>query len=301
MDSLYCELLIFLKFTGQNKWQSQRDWVVPFWVSTVIFAVPNFRLPACLPYNPSLPINLHLHFNHAHGYLRPHIHWRCIATDLNNRLLVANICLLLSFGRLVMVHSKGSGTFKYLSCHGVLQLLFGMHNRSRQSSIWLGKHSLVTCVCARECPFWSNMAFVLLYSIQEPPATISQPSEEAKRMGVTAPRFCKSWNVFKPPRSHHCSSCGRCVLKMDHHCPWINNCVGYDNYGHFLRFVLYVDLATLYVLILLIWRVRTIMDDIRHFRVREDGIVILDVTRAISNWRNTTSRFSSMQSLQPPR
>lgn len=138
-------------------------------------------------------------------------------------------------------------------------------------------------VYVRELLFWSNMAFVLLYSIQEPPATISQPSEEAKRMGVTAPRFCKSCNVFKPPRSHHCSSCGRCVLKMDHHCPWINNCVGYDNYGHFLRFVLYVDLATLYVLILLIWRVRTIMDDIRHFRVREDGIIILYVTRAISN------------------
>ncbi|GAB5592113.1 Palmitoyltransferase [Umbelopsis nana] len=100
----------------------------------------------------------------------------------------------------------------------------------------------------------------------EPPATITQPSEEAKRMGVTAPRFCKSCNVFKPPRSHHCSACRRCVLKMDHHCPWINNCVGYDNYGHFLRFIIYVDLATLYVLILLIWRVRSIMDDIRHFR-----------------------------------
>lgn len=150
MDSLYCELLIFLKFTGQNKWQSQRNWVVPFWVSTVIFALPNFPLPACLPYNPSLLINLHLHFNHAHWYLRPHLHWRCTATDLNNRLLVANIRLLLSFGRLVMVHSKGSGTFEYLGCHGVLQLLFGMHNRSRKSSIWLGKNAWVTCVCARE-------------------------------------------------------------------------------------------------------------------------------------------------------
>jgi palmitoyltransferase len=86
-------------------------------------------------------------------------------------------------------------------------------------------------------------------------------------MGITGPRFCKTCNVFKPPRSHHCSACRRCVLKMDHHCPWIANCVGYDNYGHFFRFLIYVDLATLYVLILLIWRIRKIMDDIRHFRV----------------------------------
>lgn len=58
-----------------------------------------------------------------------------------------------------------------------------------------------------------------------------------------------------------------CVLKMDHHCPWINNCVGYRNYGHFLRFILTVDIATLYVLVLLCWRTGAIMADIKHFRV----------------------------------
>jgi len=25
---------------------------------------------------------------------------------------------------------------------------------------------------------------------------------------------------------HHCRSCDRCVYLMDHHCIWINNCVG---------------------------------------------------------------------------
>lgn len=29
----------------------------------------------------------------------------------------------------------------------------------------------------------------------------------------------------------------RCVLKMDHHCPWINTCVGYYNHGHFTAFL----------------------------------------------------------------
>jgi len=33
---------------------------------------------------------------------------------------------------------------------------------------------------------------------------------------------------------------------MDHHCPWINNCVGHFNQGHFIRFLFSVDLACSY-------------------------------------------------------
>ena len=31
--------------------------------------------------------------------------------------------------------------------------------------------------------------------------------------------MCTKCNWFKPPRAHHCSECGRCIVKMDHHCP----------------------------------------------------------------------------------
>ncbi|XP_039118677.1 probable protein S-acyltransferase 14 [Dioscorea cayenensis subsp. rotundata] len=51
-------------------------------------------------------------------------------------------------------------------------------------------------------------------------------------------KFCWKCNQLKPPHCHHCSVCGRCVLKMDHHCVWVVNCVGALNYKFFLLFLL---------------------------------------------------------------
>ena len=52
-------------------------------------------------------------------------------------------------------------------------------------------------------------------------------------------RCCVRCARLKPDRSHHCRLCNTCVLKMDHHCPWIANCVGYANYKYFFLMVTY--------------------------------------------------------------
>lgn len=55
--------------------------------------------------------------------------------------------------------------------------------------------------------------------------------------GLDRRAFCNHCQNGKPPRCHHCSVCQRCVLKMDHHCVWVVNCVGARNYKFFLLFL----------------------------------------------------------------
>lgn len=61
--------------------------------------------------------------------------------------------------------------------------------------------------------------------------------QELKKSGDR--RHCKWCGKYKPDRCHHCRVCRTCVLKMDHHCPWLYNCVGFYNYKYFFLLLFY--------------------------------------------------------------
>lgn len=50
------------------------------------------------------------------------------------------------------------------------------------------------------------------------------------------PPFCSTCYNYKPDRAHHCSELGRCVLKMDHFCPWVGGIVSETSFKYFIQF-----------------------------------------------------------------
>ena len=61
---------------------------------------------------------------------------------------------------------------------------------------------------------------------------------------------CPDCEVVRTPRSRHCAICNRCVERFDHHCPWINNCVGVGNHLIFITFLVLTFVQCLLALLI---------------------------------------------------
>ncbi|KAI5867660.1 zf-DHHC-domain-containing protein [Durotheca rogersii] len=53
------------------------------------------------------------------------------------------------------------------------------------------------------------------------------------------PKWCSECCNWKADRVHHSSEINRCVMRMDHYCPWVGGMVGENSFKFFVQFVMY--------------------------------------------------------------
>ncbi|XP_052525547.1 palmitoyltransferase ZDHHC12 isoform X2 [Tympanuchus pallidicinctus] len=67
------------------------------------------------------------------------------------------------------------------------------------------------------------------------------------RVSLMDPGFVRAdEEAEQPMRAKHCQLCQHCVRRYDHHCPWIENCVGEKNHP---LFIVYLSVQ----LVVLLW------------------------------------------------
>lgn len=73
-----------------------------------------------------------------------------------------------------------------------------------------------------------------------------KPSFKIQQLGyIRIYKKCYTCEIIRPLRSTHCNTCNNCVMRFDHHCPWLGTCIGIRNYQFFLKFLFFINISQL--------------------------------------------------------
>lgn len=93
---------------------------------------------------------------------------------------------------------------------------------------------------------------------------------------------CEKCDYIKVPRVSHCSTCGKCIYKLDHHCIWTQTCIGYCNQKPFYLFTLYMTIGVLQFWYSTLRVASKLSDTCQFFSAFEPGVYILWAITCIS-------------------
>ncbi|KAK8810460.1 hypothetical protein WA158_007035 [Blastocystis sp. Blastoise] len=90
--------------------------------------------------------------------------------------------------------------------------------------------------------------------------TITDPKDPSiEKDNRELPCYCYLCNAHIPKTTKHCRKCQKCIENFDHHCLWLNNCIGKSNYSLFISLLVACSimllincLASIYLVIIFI-------------------------------------------------
>mmetsp|Transcript_41761 Transcript_41761/g.79950 ORF Transcript_41761/g.79950 Transcript_41761/m.79950 type:complete len:328 (-) Transcript_41761:56-1039(-) len=141
----------------------------------------------------------------------------------------------------------------YMLCHCLPRIQLGVPEHAVDFAV--RKHAYIECASFNVVTVLLLASYVMCILTHPGEIPLNDPNweysatpdpgqnivKEKKKSGDR--RHCKWCGKYKPDRCHHCRTCRICILKMDHHCPWIYNCVGFHNYKYFFLVTMYAAIA----------------------------------------------------------